>query len=148
MAIDLKFTQDSLGKWHLDTENGDLATTDSLETAVYISLFGEKRASESQVGEPILRRGHFTSEFSKVIGYEEGCLFWLFTEQAPLTDRILTQVNDSVRDGLKWMIEDKIITQVKSEVTKVPNGVNIEVTLINDLNKDSIYYDLFVNLTA
>tara|TARA_R110000782_G_scaffold79108_3_gene157290 strand:+ start:49 stop:495 length:447 start_codon:yes stop_codon:yes gene_type:complete len=147
MAIDLKFTQDTSGKWHLDTENGDLTKTDSLDTAVYISLFGEKRASVSQVGEPTLRKGHFSNEFSNVEGYQKGCLFWLYTSQAPLTDRTLTLINDSVKNGLQWMVEDKIITKVKSSVTKVSNGVNVKVELINDFDKDSIYFDLFVNLT-
>lgn len=147
MAIDLKFNQDSLGKWHLDTENGDLKKTDSLDTAIYISLFGEKRASISQVSEPTLRGGHFSNEFSEVPGYEEGCLFWLYTSQATLTDKVLAKINDSVRNGLKWMVEDKIITKVNSVVTKVNGGVNIEVNIKNGFEKDSKYYNLFVNLT-
>lgn len=147
MATDFKINQDNEGKWHLSIENGDFAKTDSLDTAVYMSLFGEKRASKSQVKSATLRRGHFSNEFSSVEGYEVGCLFWLYTEQAPLTDRTLTAIQNTVDNGLKWLIEDKIVTKINVQVNKIGTSrVQIEVDLINEFNGENKYYNLFVNL--
>ena len=113
MAIDLKFKQDSNGDWDIDFANGDFELTDGLDTAVYMSVFCEKRASSSQVSEPNLRRGHFTNEFSKKEGYQVGSFFWLYTEQAKNIDSNLRLIEGAIGDGLAWMIEDNIFSKTK-----------------------------------
>jgi phage gp46-like protein len=144
MTIDLKFTQDNSGQWHFDIEDGDLETTDSLDTALYMSLFGEKRAGRDDVTKPDLRRGNFANEFSRVTGYEVGSLFWLRTEQVKLTDSNLRLIEDSVTDGLKWMVQDEIISKTRVVATKADGGVNLEIALISKLQEDSKYFNLFV----
>ena len=89
MAIDFKLNQDK-NYWDLDIENGDIAKTDSLDTAIYMSVFCEKRAN--QLSEPTLRRGHFTNQFNLITGYEVGSLLWFYTEQAKQTDSNLSLI--------------------------------------------------------
>ena len=144
MAIDIKFKQDTNNDWDIDFADGDFEMTNGLDTALYLSVFGEKRASASQVTEPTLRRGHFTNEFSNIEGYEVGCLLWLYTKQAANTERNLSLAQDAVIDGLKWMIEDKIISETKVIATRTKTGIDLKVDLINKLQKDSKYYNLFV----
>jgi len=143
MAIDLKFKQDSNGDWDIDFANGDFELTDGLDSAVYMSVFCEKRASSSQVSEPNLRRGHFTNEFSKIEGYQIGSLFWLYTQQAKNTDSNLRLLEGAVSDGLAWMIEDDIFSKVKVKATKSISTIKLEIELINKLQKNSRYYNLF-----
>jgi phage gp46-like protein len=143
MAIDLKFKQDSNGDWDIDFANGDFELTDSLDSAVYMSVFCEKRASSSQVSEPNLRRGHFTNEFSKIEGYQIGSLFWLYTQQAKNTDSNLRLLEGAVSDGLAWMIEDNIFSKVKVKATRSISTIKLEIELINKLQKNSRYYNLF-----
>jgi len=143
MAIDLKFKQDSNGDWDIDFANGDFELTDGLDSAVYMSVFCEKRASSSQVSEPNLRRGHFTNEFSKIEGYQVGSLFWLYTQQAKNTDSNLRLLEGAVTDGLAWMIEDNIFSKVKVKATRSISTIQLEIELINKLQKNSRYYNLF-----
>jgi len=144
MSRDIKFTQDSNGDWDINFTNGDFEMTEGLDTALYLSVFSNKRASASQVTESILRRGHFTNEFSQVAGYEVGSLLWLYTEQAKNTSNNLSLIEGSVYDGLKWMIEDKIISKIDIAASKSGTGVTLEIDLINKFQKDSQYYNLFV----
>lgn len=143
MALDFKLNQ-SKGYWDLDIENGDFAKTDSLDTALYMSVFCEKRANK--ISEPTLRRGHFSNQFNLVSGYEVGSLFWLYTEQAKNTDSILTLIESAVTDGLRWLIDDGIISKTNVRATKSNTQVNIDIELINKLQSSSKYYNLFVNL--
>ena len=144
MAIDIKFKQNSANQWDIDFINGDIEMTNGLDTALYLSVFGEKRALPSQVSEPTLRRGHFTNEFNDIKGYEVGSLFWLYTSQSKNTESNLSLIENSVYDGLKWMIQDKIVSKINITATKSGTGVNLEIDLINKLQKDSKYYNLFI----
>lgn len=141
MAIDFKLNQDK-GYWDIDIENGDFAKTDSLDTVVYMSVFCDKRANA--VSEPTLRRGHFTNQFSRVSGYEVGSLLWLHTNQARNINTSL--IESAVKDGLRWLIDDEIISKINVKATKSYTQVNIEVDLINKFQSNSKYYNLFVNL--
>jgi len=143
MSIDLKINNTN-GFWDLDIENGDLAKTDSLDTAIYMSVFCEKRAEK--ISDPMNRRGHFTNQFAPVSGYQVGSLLWLYTEQAKNTDSNLSLIQSSVRDGLKWLIDDKIISKINVSTTKKESSVNIDIELINQRQSNSKYYNLFVNL--
>lgn len=143
MAIDLKFKQDSNGDWDIDFANGDFELTDGLDTAVYMSVFCEKRASSSQISEPNLRRGHFTNEFSKKEGYQVGSLFWLYTEQAKNTDSNLRLLEGTITDGLAWMIEDNIFSKTKVQATRLNTQIQLQIELVNKLQKNSQYYNLF-----
>ncbi len=143
MAIDFKISQNK-GYWDIDIENGDIAKTNSLDTAVYMSVFCEKRSDK--VNEPTLRRGHFTNQFNNVAGYQIGSLLWIYTSQAKQTDSNITLIESSVKDGLKWLIDDNIISKTNVKATKLDTKVNIEVDLINKLQVNSKYYNLFLNL--
>ena len=103
MTIDIKFKQIA-GNWDIDFLNGDIEMTNGLDTALYLSVLAEKRASLSQVSESTLRRGHFANDFNDIIGYQVGCLLWLYAKQAK----------------------------------------NFEINLINKLQKDSKYYNVFI----
>ena len=112
MAIDLKIN-DEKGYWDLNIENGDLAKTDSLDTAIYMSVFCEKRAEK--INNQMNKRGHFTNQFSPVSGYQVGSLLWLYTEQARNTDANLSLIQSSIKDGLKDR-QSFFVTQVASSV--------------------------------
>ena len=135
MAIDLKFKQDSKGNWDIDFANGDFELTNGLDTAIYMSVFCEARASASQVSEPTNRRGHFTNIFNRVEGYQVGSLLWLYTTQSKNTESNLKLI---------WMIEDGLISKIEVTATKSGTGVDLNIGLINELQKDSKYYNLFL----
>lgn len=145
MSSDIKLKQDDDGNWDIDFANGDFELTDGLDTAIYLSVLADKRAASSEVREPILRRGHFTNEFSSVEGYEVGSKLWLFTEQAVNTEDNLLSIENAVLDGLKWMVDDNITSKTQIIVTKGGSRVNIEVNLTNQTQEESTYYNMFIN---
>lgn len=143
MTIDVKLTQDGKG-WHLDFENGDIAKTDGLDTAILMSVFSEKRASSSEVSKPDLRRGHFINEFSRVLNYQIGSLFWLYTSQSILSDSVIRKLEIAITNGLSWMITDGMYSKTNVSVKKVSGGLEIDIELINKLHENSKYFNLFV----
>ena len=141
--MDFRLSQDK-GYFDIDFESGDFAKTDSLDTAIFMSVFCEKRAE--QLNDPTQRRGHLTNLFSEVSGYEVGSLLWLYTEQAKNTTQNLSQVESAVNSGLQWMIDDKIISNVKVKASKTINQISIQIDLINKLQNVSKYYNLFAKI--
>lgn len=139
--MDLKLNQ-LKGYWDLDIESGDFAKTDSLDTALYMSVFCEKRANS--LSEPTLSRGHFTNQFNLVSGYEIGSLLWLYTTQDKNTK--LALIESSASDSLRWMIDDNIISKAKVQATKSSSNVNLEIELLGKFS--SKYYNLFLNLNG
>jgi phage gp46-like protein len=145
VSSDIKLKQDENGNWDIDFANGDFELTDGLDTAIYLSVLSDKRAAISEVREPILRRGHFTNEFSSIEGYEIGSKLWLYTEQAKNTEDNLLLIENAILDGLKWMIDDNITSKTQVVVTKGGNRVNIEVNLTSKTQEESNYYNMFIN---
>lgn len=145
MASDIKLIQDTDSlAWDIDFENGDFALTQGLDTALYMSVLCEKRALASQVSNAILRRGHFSNEFSQVLGYEVGSLLWLYANN-PNTSENRLLIQDTVTEGLQWMIDDEILQDVEVEVANQSNIVTISVTLTNQKQEQSNYYLTFKN---
>ena len=144
MARDIKLTQNSTTKnWDISFSNGDFALTEGLDTALYLSVLGEARASASQVPNPALRRGHFTNTFSRVEGYEIGSLLWHYS-QLPNTEQNRSLVEDSVSNGTKWLLDDSIVADINVEVERSREGYNITVNLTNQEQQQSNFYELFV----
>jgi phage gp46-like protein len=144
MARDIKFIQDKeTGDWDIDFSNGDFVTTEGLDTALYLSVLAEKRATEDQVPNPILRRGHFSNIFSNVEGYQIGSLLWLYS-QNPITNNLLSLVKSDLENSLSWMIEDNIIKDATIDVNKISNGLNINISISNRTQEESNYYELFI----
>jgi phage gp46-like protein len=144
MPRDIKLTQNKISKnWDISFEKGDFALTEGLDTALYLSVLGEVRASSSQVENPVLRRGHFTNEFSNVEGYEIGSLLWFFS-QLPNTEENKTLAEDSIRNGIQWMLSDAIVADAVVSVEKTRLGLNVAVNLTNEQQQQGNYFDLFV----
>lgn len=145
MARDIKLIQDSNGDWDIDFENGDFKLTSGLDTALYMSVLGEARASSSQVKEATLRRGHFTNIFNQVEDYQVGSLLWLYIDQARNTEANASLAQNAVNKGLSWMLEDDILTDVITNIQRSGTNMTIDIEAKSKLDRQSQYYDLFIN---
>ena len=94
MTQDIKLFQDGNNNWDISFENGDFTLTQGLDTSIYMSIFCEKRASNNEVPNSILRRGHFSNEFSRVENFEVGSKLWLYIEQARNTEQNTFLIKD------------------------------------------------------
>lgn len=86
--------------------SGDIATTDSLYTAVLYSLFTDKRADPDDVIPDGTddRRGHWADDFIDE-SVSEGSKLWLLGREKQ-TQAVLNDAEEYARDALQWMIAD------------------------------------------
>ncbi len=108
--------------------DGDIATEDSFDTALVVSLLSDRRANESEVPESHRRRGWIGNEVTP--GFEIGSKVWLF-EQARLNRTTMNGIADAARDALQWFIDDDLVVAVRNvQVALVGRDqVSLEVTI-------------------
>ncbi len=92
------------GNWDLQLDSdGDIASEDSFDAAIVVSLFSDKRADASQVGPQELRRGWIGDESTP--GFQIGSRLWLFNQER-LTRSTLNRLAEEARESLQWMIDE------------------------------------------
>lgn len=91
--------------------NGDIETIEGFDTAIQMSFFCERRASESEIKIPQKRRGWCGNEASEIVGFEIGSKLWLLS-QARLDQVTLNKAIDFIQDANNWFVEDKYATKV------------------------------------
>lgn len=119
MTVDAILTRDTAsGLFDISIDaNGDIASADFFDTAILYSLFGERRASASEVVEPQFRRGWVGNDNT----FENGSKLWLFT-QARLTRTNLNRIEDEARKALRWLVDDGFAVAVDEVSTNLQNG--------------------------
>lgn len=141
MAIDVLMKRDSDGFFDIDwDENGDLVTTNGLESALDISILGEVRANEAEIIVPQRRRGWWGSA---VLGYEQGSKLWLLSQDRKTEEnRLLSE--EYASKALQWMIDDKIAREITVNSEFTSDGILIKITLIaQDNSVVSRYYEMW-----
>lgn len=91
---------------------GDLMADNSLETAVLISLFTDKRADEEELptGERS-KRGWWGDMFPEVDQDQVGSKLWLL-EREKTTEKTRVRAVQYAREALEWLIEDGVAEAV------------------------------------
>ena len=104
-----------------------------------MSIFCEARADEDLIIKPELRRGHFTNQFSRVENYEVGSLFWLYSEQQNNTEENALDLEDAIKQGLEWLIEDKILADIDVAVVIENSFAYITITTTSNQELEQQY---------
>lgn len=99
-------------------ENGDILTDDFFDTSILYSIFGERRASASEVVEPQLRRGWIGNDDD----FENGSKVWLLS-QARLTRSNLNRLESEIRSALQWLVDDGYAVAIGRITVDLNNGV-------------------------
>jgi len=135
MKTDLKLVREvGTNIYDIDFDSdGDFLMIEGLDTSILMSVFGEKRATASELIEPIFRRGDWSNELNDVIDYQVGSLYWLL-EQARADQESLNLAIDALEDGLSWMIDDALVKEVSVDGDIIDNEMilRIELTQKND----------------
>lgn len=128
--IDLAYTQDEDGIYDLviDAATGDFVTTDGLETAILVSEFSDARADESEVPDPMQRRGWIGDLVSGEPQDRHGSKLWLY-EQRRLTEGIANSVRVEAEQALDWMVEEGLARYVAGDVVMIPSERRIDLVL-------------------
>jgi phage gp46-like protein len=130
--IDVKFTQDSYGRFDFEIENGDLKSEDGYDTSIWISLLTDARANASQIPIPEHRRGWLGNLVSIVPDRQLGGYLWL-VDQRRMVQKTLNEAIDYAKKSLQWMIDDNICTDIVVTGKFVPKfGIELDVDISSD----------------
>lgn len=126
----------------IDTD-GDILTDDFFDTSLLYSIFGERRANESEVSESRLRRGWIGNEGKD---FENGSKLWLF-EQARVTQTNLNRIADEARKSLQWLVDDGFAVSIDEVNATVKNGkVTLEIVIRRSRSEvERRFFDLWKN---
>lgn len=139
MSLDIAWEK-SKGYYDISFTDGDYTTTTFLDTAVYMSLYIDKRASSSEVPNPQLRRGWWGNKVSAYPNYDIGSKFWLL-QQARLNQDTLNLLKTYSYDCLKWLIDDGKVDRIDTNATSL-NGIAY-VTIIFYISQNIIYQNTY-----
>ena len=103
MTTDVLVTQNISGYYDLSlNDDGDLANGDFFDSSIIYSIFGERRASASEVAIAERRRG-WIGNVGK--DFENGSKIWLYF-QARLTRDVMNGIKTEALKSLQWLVDD------------------------------------------
>jgi phage gp46-like protein len=142
---DVKLELDAQGRYDLVVgDNGDFERVSGFDTALWVSLFTDARASSSQVVLPEQRRGWVGDTVSPVIDRPLGGLLWL-VDQRRLNQATLNEAIDYTNKALNWLLEDNLVSGIDVTGAIVPlSGITLTVTLTTLVGViETHYYNLW-----
>lgn len=100
--------------------NNDLVQDAGLSTAIYISLFTDRRAARNDILPDLDntdRRGWWGDEVGDLPGDRIGSRLWLL-EREKTTQEVLEKTKGYCEEALQWLIDDGVATKVTVTVEK------------------------------
>jgi len=101
--------------WNADTGHGDwqqaagdLASGDDLQSAIYISLFTDRRAREDDSYDGDDRKGWWGDSGAD---YQIGSRIWLL-RRSKLSTAVANSAASYAKEALQWLIDDGVIASV------------------------------------
>jgi len=134
--IDIKMAKNSNGIYDMAISGGDLQYDQSFDTNIQLSLFTDRRASESEVQQPNKRRGWFGDVFTTLDGYQIGSKLWLISQER-LTTSTLNKAKAYAQTALQWIVDKGYATRI--DIAAIPdNNENIYLTIKILVNNDIV----------
>ena len=125
--------------------DGSIDSDDGIETAIAISLFTDRLATESDgahVGED--RRGWWFDALDSDPTTRTGSRLWLL-ESATLTDETLRRAEDYANEALVWMVDEGVARSVETKAARAGDEaaqMTTTVTRAEDGSPYSITWEL------
>lgn len=119
--------------------SNDLAIDNSLENAVFISLFTDKRAMVDNE----FKKGWWADSYANNEGDEIGSKLWLLGREKVMP-LVLIRAKEYSNEALMWLKEDGLVKDYRVEVEMMRHdALKIKVTLIlNDGDNESFTHNL------
>lgn len=104
--------------------SNDLQRDDGLETAVFLSLFTDRRAEEGDTLLPSVtdRRGWWGDGVSVVPDDRHGSRLWLLA-RAKVEPETANRAREYAEEALAWLVEDRVTDRVEVTATLGATGV-------------------------
>jgi phage gp46-like protein len=116
MDLSLRFSPSrSYFDLSLDVLKDDLLASDSLETAVVLSLLCDRTAGESDMTAGDDRRGWWADAFAQNQNDKFGSRLWLLAREKRMPETVL-RARSYIIEALQWLIDDGLATGVDATV--------------------------------
>lgn len=139
---DIALVWDSeLGAADLDVTSNDFVRDDGLDTAVYLSLFQNRRAENGDVlPEGTTDRGGWWGDAVPVVPEDRiGSRLWLLSREKSTAD-IPGRAEEYAREALQWLLDDGVSDQVDVQSEIVDTGLLGLVVTIHRPSGDPVEY--------
>jgi phage gp46-like protein len=143
MIRDLAVKKNKNGFYDIYFENGDYGLTSGIETAIWISLFCNKKDPENENWES---NNGWVGDQLNDDGFEIGSLLWKL-KQANLDDDAIIEAQDEAEDCLIWLKDGGYASNISVSIIKnLDNGIKIDIILTrnNDI-EENISFNLWSN---
>lgn len=128
--------------WQIDNADivinqADFLLDDSLNTAVIISLFTDRRALDSDelpAGPDTDKRGWWGDSFN---GSLIGSRLWLLSREKQLQS-VLHKAQEYAEEALKWLVDDRLVKRVLVMATNPKTSILLLTVYITLLNGDTV----------
>ncbi len=140
---------DALGSADLAVDANDLLRDGGLETAVFLSLFTDRRAEDGDVlpdGETD-RRGWWGDSVPVAPGDRIGSRLWLLARSKQVSD-VQARAPQYAREALQWLIDDRVADRVDVESEIVGNGVLVISVTVHRPKSDPAEFRFNYNWAA
>ncbi len=122
--------------------NGDFAIGDDLQTAVLVSIFSDRRATDAELD--ALADGATKSTTNKGIwidtyreGIQYGSGIWLILRGKKLPET-LSRAEEYVKESLAWMIADGVAQTVEAEASFNGDRMLLAITITRQSAEDLV----------
>lgn len=126
MTTDVLVKQGESGYYDLSlNSDGDLDNGDFFDSSILYSLFGERRATASEVPIAERRRGWIGNQGKD---FENGSKLWLYY-QARVTRDTLNGIKTESLKCLQWLVDDNYLERVETDAVLQNGVVNLIIVL-------------------
>ncbi len=115
-------------------DDGDFKKTAGMDSAIFISIFSDRRANPDEVADPMKRRGWCGTENTEDQQGNVGSGLWL-REQSRLSKNDAEFRKMEAYQCLHWLIADSLAKKTEVTITQIPEDrsekLNINITAAN-----------------
>lgn len=108
------------GEFVFDASIQDLESDNTLETAIIISLFTDRRAREDDIlpdPSDSNRRGWWGDKVADVVGDQIGSRLWLLSREKTV-ENVLVRAKQYIKEATQWLLDDKVVVKIVAEAER------------------------------
>lgn len=132
VEVDIALVKNENGIYDIAIDDdGDFKTTNGFDTSILITIFGKRRADESEVPIGRFREGWVGNEFNGFDDFQNGSKAWLLKQSRRTQDNV-NLLQTYLQEGFDWMVDDDHLDNVEVVTSISANGFVAEIDFIRD----------------
>tara|TARA_R110000868_G_C10972986_1_gene771135 strand:- start:27336 stop:27791 length:456 start_codon:yes stop_codon:yes gene_type:complete len=141
MIKDLALIKTEDGYYDISFEGGDFKLTEGLETAIWLSIFCEKR--DPEITDWQAQRGWVGDQLNDN-GFQLGSLLWTLNQSA-IDEDFISDAQSIIEDCLQWMETENYASEIEVSIVKNLDNTGF-IAKINLTRNDNVSENLSFDL--